>query len=164
MGSAFAKIQKKAGKRSCCIISIIGLAGALPFLIMSTSNFLDDYFVKEFCAFIAFCDFIIGTVFLAAALHDSDRDKGAAVGLKPLRFFTVNQGGDIILAEVSAPPPLDCTEMCREDGKVDISVGLHSKEQAVKVLAALAIMYEKGDIAAADYHCNVHKIREHFNL
>ena len=41
---------------------------------------------------------------------------------------------------------------------------IHSEEQAKEVLAALAVMYDRGDISDADYHDNVHKLREHFKL
>ena len=37
---------------------------------------------------------------------------------------------------------------------------IHSEEQANEVLAALAIMYDKGDIADGDYHRIVRQIRE----
>ena len=52
----------------------------------------------------------------------------------------------------------------RADGKFDIAMEIHSKEQAVEVLAALAVMYDRGDISDTDCHDNVHKLREHFKL
>ena len=160
MGSIFAKIQKKVKKRNCYIISSIGFAGAILAFGTSVSAPLDN-FAKGFLEFFAFCYVIIGILFLAAGLHDLGQDEGA---IKPPRFYTVNKDGDIVLTEVSASPSLDYIETRREDGKVDISMQIHSKEQAVKVLAALAIMHDKGDIADIDYNRSVHKIREHFYL
>lgn len=160
MGSIFAKIQKRVRKRGCYIISSIGFVGAILSLGISTDVLLDN-FVKGFLAFFAFCYLIIGILFLAAGLHDPGPDEST---IKPPRFYTANQDGKIVLTEVSAPPPLDLKETRRADGKVDISMEIHSKEQAVEVLAALAIMHDKGDIDGDDYRSGVHKIREHFNL
>ena len=161
MGSFFAKIQRALGKTFCFLYSalLIMCAFAFPGLI---SIGVWDNSDKGILTFAFFLSLTCGILLLAAGLHDSDRDGRAAA--KPPRFFTVNEDGKIILTEISAPPPLDCKEIRRADGKVDISMEIHSKEQALEVLAALAVMYDKGDISADDYHCNVHKIREHFNL
>ena len=134
---------------------------AFAFILMISIGFWDNV-EKGTLAFAFFFSLVCGSLLLAAGLRDTDRDKRAAA--KPPRFYTVNQDGDIVLTEVSAPPPLDCTEIRRADGKVDISMEIHSEEQAAEVLAALAVMYDRGDITADDYHGNVRKIREHFNL
>ena len=113
---------------------------------------------------IALCFFICGILFFAAGLHDPDRNEST---IKQPRFYTVDKDGKTVLADVDtilAKPSIDCKEIRRADGKVDVSMEVHNKEQAVEVLAVLAVMYDKGDIAAGEYHSNVHKIREHFNL
>ena len=161
MGSILAKIRKKTKKRTCFLISALYFASVLMFIATILSA--DDNITVGFFACLSFCCIIVSILFLAAGLYDPGPDESA---IKQPRFYTLNQDGDIVLTEVevSTPPSLDCTEICRADGRVDISMEIHSKEQAVEVLAALAVMYDKGDIAAADYHNNVRKIREHFNL
>ena len=161
MGRILAIIQRTCKRRNCFILSAIGLAGVFLSLGISTDVLLDN-FVKGFLAFFAFCCLISVILFLAAGLYDSSRDESTAI--KPPRFYTVNEDGKIVLTEVSAPLPLDLKETRRADGKVDISMEIHSKEQAVEVLAALAIMHDKGDIDGDDYRRGVHKIRECVDL
>ena len=161
MGKIIAKIRKRIGKSFCFSIFLVGFVGTLTTMGAISSGLVDDNITIGFLVLCLCCFTITGVLFLAAGLHDTSRDETV---VKPPRFFTADKDGNIVLTEVSTPPPLDCNEIRRADGKVDISLEIHSKEQAVEVLAALAVMYDKGGIAAADYNCNVQKIREHFNL
>ena len=166
MGKILAVIQKKFGKKPCYYLSAIGFFGTFVGMMFLSDPLLNDSdSSKGFNTFFTICYLIFSIVFLAAGLHEPGRDEGA--GTKPLRFFTVDQDGKTVLADVDtilAEPSFGYKETRRADGKFDISMEIHSKEQAVEVLAALAIMYDKGDVSSADYHRNVHKIREHFNL
>ena len=132
---------------------------AFAFISMISIGFWDN-FDKGILTFALFFSLICGGLFLAAGLHNSD----TAAERKLPRFFTLNKDGEITLTEVAVPPPLDLKETRRADGKVDVAMEIHSKEQATEVLAALAVMYDRGDISGADYRDNVRKIREHFNL
>ena len=160
MGRILAKIQKKVGKWYCFVYSALFFIFAFAFISMISFSVWDTSH-KGIFAFAFFFSLICGIFLLAVGLYDPGTDESA---VKPPRFYTLNEDGDIVLTEVSTPPPLDLKETRRADGKVDISLEIHSKEQAVEVLAALAVMYDKGDLADTDYKRSVHKIREHFNL
>ena len=159
MGSILAKIQKSVRKCFCFLYSALFFICAFAFISMISIGSWDN-FDKGILTFAIFFYLICGGLFLAAGLHNPD----TAAERKLPRFFTLNKDGEITLTEVTVPPPLDYKEIRRTDGEVEVSMELRSKEQAVEVLATLAVMYDRGDISGADYHDNVRKLREHFNL
>ena len=160
MGNILAKIQKGSGKSLCFFYAALFLICAFLIICMS---FISGWYNGIF-PLVFFLSLICGVLFLAAGLHDAERDESITVEPKPLIFSTLDENGKIIKKEFYPTPPLECKEIRRTDSKVDFSIEIHSKEQAVEVLAALAVIYDKGDITDADYHYNVRKIREHFNL
>lgn len=158
-------IIQKIGKGYCFALSAVGFSfGCMILLTQYVMGGMSSDFVKIFEIIGSIYGFVIGAVFLAAALYDSDQDKDNTAKRKAPRFYTVNEDGNIVLTGISDTPPLNYTEKRREDGKVDIFMQIHSKEQATEVLAALAVMYDKGDIADVEYRRTVRQIREYFDL